>query len=116
MRMWIGIDPSQLCNQHLLGEHGEIHKHRHNYVKRHSIANRIKYPAQVVPGLMKERHDALAAEMKRRGINHKSPYRMPSLAHLSLEETFPRTSKRHNMADLCFRCAECKKLILKKEK
>ncbi|MFW6247177.1 MAG: hypothetical protein ACOC22_03345 [bacterium] len=30
--MW-GINPELLCKKHLLGEHGEIHKHRYNFVK-----------------------------------------------------------------------------------
>ena len=33
MRMWM-ISPEWLCRKHLIGEHGEIHKH-------HSIAKRI---------------------------------------------------------------------------
>ena len=42
MRMWM-IKPELLCRQHLLGEHSEIHKHKHNFEKGHSIKGRL-YP------------------------------------------------------------------------
>jgi len=40
MRMWM-VEPKLLCKKHLLGEHNEIHKHRHNFVKKHSVKGRI---------------------------------------------------------------------------
>jgi len=46
MRMWM-IDPSLLCRKHLLGEHNEIHKHRHNFEKHHSVTGRI-YPIVLI--------------------------------------------------------------------
>ena len=48
MRMW-GIDAKLLCKKHLIGEHGEIHKHRHNFVKQHKITKRISPIVQIEP-------------------------------------------------------------------
>lgn len=69
MRMWM-IDPSLLCR---MGCHGEIHKHRHNYVKKHRIDGRIYPVVQIEPASMKIEHDRLAEEMIKRGYNHQSP-------------------------------------------
>ena len=78
MRMWL-CDPSILCKNHLLGEHGEIHKHRHNFIKKHRMAGRM---GQIEPSAMLTRHDELAKEMTRRGYNHNSPYDQPDISHL----------------------------------
>lgn len=59
MRMWM-IDPAFLCRKHLLGAHGEIHKHRHTFEKKYSIDGRITPIVQIEPGSMKEEHDRLA--------------------------------------------------------
>ena len=81
MRMWM-IDPKLLCRKHLLGEHAEIHKHRHNFVKQHNITGRIYPIVQIEPENMKSRHDELAKEMIKRGYNHNSPYEQPDLDYL----------------------------------
>lgn len=103
--MWVGVDPTLLCRNHLLGEHGEIHKHRHNFVKRHSIAGRISPIVQIVPALMKSRHDALAAEMVRRGHNHNSPYELPDLSYLG-DAASVTADIDYNIADLRARCPD----------
>jgi hypothetical protein len=38
MRMWL-VDPALLCDKHLLGEHGELHKFQHCFVKGHKWRN-----------------------------------------------------------------------------
>lgn len=105
MRMWM-IPPSLLCQKHLLGEHGEIHKHRHNFEKRHSIAGRIAPIVLIEPASMQSRHDELAAEMIRRGYNHASPYKLPDLSYLG-ESANVKADTAYNLADLCERCADC---------
>ena len=105
MRMWM-ITPSLLCRKHLLGEHGEIHKHRHNFVKRHSIEGRR---GQIEPRAMGRRHDALACEMVRRGFNHHSPYEMPDLRGYDLAGF--TVDRNESLRDLCARCAECRRRI-----
>ena len=110
MRMW-KVDPKLLCRQHLLGEHSEIHKHRHNFVKQHSIAKRISPVVQIEPQNMEQRHDELVTEMLARGYNHNSPYSQPDLSHLKDEERFAQIDINHSLADLSSRCSECAKRI-----
>jgi hypothetical protein len=110
MRMW-GVNPELLCRQHLLGEHNEIHKHRHNFVKRHSIAKRISPIVQIEPENMKKRHDQLVAEMIRRGYNHNSPYEQPDLSHLIPQERFALINMNISISDLMERCPECTKKL-----
>lgn len=113
MRMW-GIDPKLLCRQHLLGEHNEIHKHRHNFVKKHSIAKRISPVVQIEPENMKERHDALVKEMIDRNYNHNSPYEQPDLSYLKPEERFAKINVGISVADLRNRCPHCTERITSK--
>jgi hypothetical protein len=102
--MWM-ISPSMLCRKHLLGEHGEIHKHRHNFVKRHNMNGR---KGQIFPSLMGARHEELVEEMIRRGYNHASPYDQPDVDYLG---DFPPPDIEANKKDLCGRCEECNKNI-----
>lgn len=113
MRMW-GVNPKLLCRQHLLGEHNEIHKHRHNFVKKHSIAKRISPVVQIEPENMKKRHDELVEEMIARGYNHNSPYEQPDLSHLTSEERYAKIEIGISIADLRNRCPECTKRITSK--
>jgi hypothetical protein len=111
MRMWM-INPKKLCNKHLLGEHGEIHKHRHNFVKHHSISGRLSPVVQIEPASMKLRHDELAAEMTLRGMNHQSSYEQPSIDHLLLSEQEAKVDTQQSIQDLFNRCLDCKQRIV----
>lgn len=110
MRMW-GIDAKLLCKKHLIGEHGEIHKHRHNFVKQHKITKRISPIVQIEPENMKIRHDELAAEMIRRGYNHQSPYEQPDLSYLKSYERYAKIDVKNSIIDLSNRCSECAERI-----
>ena len=110
MRMW-GINPKLLCDKHLIGEHGEIHKHRHNFVKQHSIAKRISPVVQIEPQNMEIRHNQLANEMTARGFNHNSPYELPDLSYLSTNERNAKVDIQNSINDLTNRCPECHKRI-----
>lgn len=110
MRMWM-LHPKMLCRKHLLGEHGEIHKHRHNFVKQHRITGRI-YPIVLIePSSMEDRHNILALEFKRRGYNHESPYTLPDLRHLPEAERKAKANRLYNAVDLSKRCSACEKKI-----
>jgi len=111
MRMW-GINPKLLCRNHLLGEHNEIHKHKHNFEKKHSIAKRISPIVQIEPENMQKRHDDLVMEMFNRGYNHNSPYVQPDLSHLKSVERFAQIDLDISIADLTHRCPECARLII----
>lgn len=115
MRMWM-VDPKLLCRTHLLGEHGEIHKHRHNFEKHHKITGRIKPIVLIEPSNMQSRHDELAEEMTRRGYNHKSPYVQPDISYLPLDEQNARVDLEYNLADLSTRLCDCKERIEKYKK
>jgi len=105
--MWM-IDPRLLCRQHLLGEHSEIHKFRHNFVKGHSIKGRR---GQIEPSSMGARHEALAEEMLSRGYKHQSPYEQPDLSHYPDEDRLGTVDTAQATADLAARCAECRARI-----
>jgi hypothetical protein len=96
-----------MCNKHLLGEHGEIHKHRHNFIKKHSIAGRLFPVVQIEPLNMRSRHDELSQEMVKRGFNHQSPYEQPSLDYLSNYERDAKVDLDISKRDLSSRCIEC---------
>lgn len=110
MRMWM-VDPKVLCNKHLLGEHGEIHKHRHNFVKQHRITKRISPVVQIEPRNMQSRHDELANEMICRGMNHQSSFVQPDISYLSENERQANVDIKHSLVDLSSRCPECAKNI-----
>jgi len=101
MRMW-GVKPELLCMQHLLGEHVEMHM----FVG--TIKRGISIDGYLENGLIdtdkiQERHDALAAEIERRGGNHKSP----------LEFEDPHNAQSINVDDnlkeLARRCENCRR-------
>jgi len=107
--MWM-VDPKLLCNKHLIGEHGEIHKHKHNFEKKHSINKRIEL-GQIEPESMQTRHDELAEEMLRRGMNHKSPYIIPDISYLSEYQRKYKVDINKSKIDLVTRCEQCALLI-----
>ena len=109
--MWM-IDPKLLCNKHLLGEHGEIHKHRHNFVKGHSVKGRLYPVVQIEPSSMQKRHDQLAEEMLQRGMNHKSPFEQPDLSNYDDSVINARVDLKVALADLHERCENCRNKTL----
>jgi hypothetical protein len=102
MRMWM-CPADILCMRHILGEHGELHKFRHNFVKGHSIEGRR---GQIEPASMRIRHDALVYEMLKRGMKHNSPYEQPDLSHYDL--TGHVVDKDAALEDLLHRCPDCR--------
>lgn len=112
MRMW-GVNPIILCNKHLLGEHGEIHKHRHNFVKQHKITKRIYPVVQIESENMEIRHNELVNEMLRRKFNHQSPYSLPDLSYLSDNERYAKIDVNNSIDDLINRCNDCNERYFK---
>ena len=107
MRTWM-IPPELLCTNHLLGEHGEIHKFRTSFVKEHKITGRLFPVVQIEPANMGTRHDLLAFEMQRRGYSHTSPYTLPDLSYLSMIEKYSKVDLYTSFRDLSQRCPQCK--------
>ncbi len=71
MRMW-KVDPTRMCDRHLLGEHNEMHMFVGCILKGKSIAGYIS-GGLVEVHCIRERHEELAREMLRRGFRHMSP-------------------------------------------
>jgi hypothetical protein len=74
VRIW-DVEPARLCRAHLLGEHRELHavwavvtEDKRGYA-RHPEVLRWRGKLAALYG----RHDALVAEMGRRGYRHASP-------------------------------------------
>ena len=74
MRIW-DLDPGKICNNHLLGEHRELHaiwsiilNNKKGYMNHPEVKRwRGKLKA------LYSRHDLLVKEMDRRGFKHSSP-------------------------------------------
>lgn len=107
MRMWM-INPMLLCKKHLLGEHGELHKHWHCFVKQHDMSGRFSPVVQIEPLSMLRRHDELAKEMLRRNYKHNSPYIMPDVSYLE-QFLHLKIDLGYNVQDLHARCEECRR-------
>ena len=71
MRMWM-VAPKSMCNQHLLGEHVEIHMLVGSLQRGKSIAGFLA-KGLLAPQSIQERHAALSREMINRGMQHRSP-------------------------------------------
>ena len=103
MRMWL-VDPTKLCDQHLRGEHvelhmlvGAIHKKMWPSIKGLARDGFIDTTKAV------ERHKLIAEEMVRRGFNHKSP--LPSFDDPQIGVDSVSVDK--SVSDLRFRCKKC---------
>jgi len=103
MRMW-NVPPEILCNQHLLGEHVEMHMFAGSINKGISIKGYIK-KGLVEPGKIEERHAELVIEMERRGMNHQSP--LPRIKKNGYGKGHVDITQSLNT--LMRRCARCRK-------
>jgi len=101
--MWL-VDPKKLCRKHLLGEHLEMHYFRGTIVKGKSVLGYI-LKGLVETGKIKERHDQLAKEMKRRGYKHQSEMGNFQVAPSGFVDV------QKNLKELSNRCLECRKRI-----
>jgi hypothetical protein len=112
-RMWVGVDPAALCDDHLLGEHSEMHQEVGTWLRHPhggAVVRGHVEEGQVVPDLIRERHGMLAGEMAKRGMDHDSPLedfdpaRMPALPRgLNLADVV--SEAREDLADRCPRCS-----------
>jgi len=87
VRIW-DLDPPVLCDRHLLGEHRELHaiwtvltEGRRGYARHPET---LRWQGRLAA--LYARHDALVAEMGRRGFRHASPLD-PALATGAAEQT-----------------------------
>ena len=102
-RMWM-TDPRYLCRNHLLGEHKELHQAVGSILHNKSLKGHIER-GQVEVHNIKNRHEALVIEMKRRGYNHQSPlkeFKDFKAGKIDIIENYKELERR---------CKECKKLL-----
>lgn len=104
MRQW-NVNPQLLCRKHLLGEHVECHTFAGTIKKGISIDGYLLNKLVDI-GTIKIRHDILADEMKRRGMNHKS-----ELNKFNEGKEIKTVNSEENLKELCKRCKECKRRI-----
>jgi len=103
MRMWM-LPPKIMCSKHIAGEHGEFHKHLHNFTKKHSIKGRVTGEVQIEPLAMKARHDELSKYLK----VHVSAYEMPDLSYLPVEHREAEVNLVESIQELFRRCPNCR--------
>ena len=103
MRMWM-VDPALMCNKHLLGEHVETHMLCGSIRKGISMNGFIRGNIVQLKDL-RDRHDSLASEMTKRGMNHKSPLPEYGNADGGSVDIFA------SLQELKSRCPECRSLI-----
>lgn len=103
------VNPKKMCNQHILGEHVELHMFVGSINKGKSIKGYIKNKL-IQPKDIKSRHEQLVKEMIKRGFKHKS--KLPKIK-LSLIDKRDRNTKiniKENVKTLMKRCKNCRKL------
>lgn len=110
MRMWM-IDPRQMCRQHLLGEHVELHMFVGS-LERQKRIDGFMAQDQLEPQSIHARHEVLVAEMTRRGYNHGSPmnadYVRRQASYLPEHYLSARIDQDAAQRDLHGRCGACR--------
>lgn len=109
VRMWVGIEPRELCDQHLLGEHNEIHKlvgGIRNHPHGHAIADGQAAKGNIDTTRINDRHDALAEEMERRGMSHESSMDWDPFEYFAGVGAIDEDRNREELAERCGDCAE----------
>lgn len=105
MRMW-NVNPKCMCDNHLLGEHFEIHMFVGSINKNKQINGYLKNGLLEVHNLEK-RHNELAREMKNRNMNHKSKLKKYKKIKAG------KIDVQRNIQELKKRCNKCKTKIKK---
>ena len=100
MRMWM-VDPRKMCDQHLLGEHVELHMLVGSLRRKRTITGFLD-GGLVELHSIRSRHAELVLEMKSRGFRHASP--LPSFR----AKTAGKVNSKQNLKELTRRCAACR--------
>ena len=106
MRQWM-VDPRYMCDRHLLGEHVEHHMFVGTINKGTSIQGYIDNNL-LEPKSLKDRHLAIATEMIRRGMNHKTDLPQCNIERLSEENRKAKIDRDRSFQDLMSRCPKCR--------
>lgn len=103
MRMW-NVDPSKMCNKHLLGEHVELHMLIGCIKKNKSLKGFVENKLVEIHNII-ERHEDLVLEILNRGMKHKSP--IDDSVQLWEEG---KVDREKNLIELKRRCVRCREL------
>lgn len=111
MRMW-NVPPQLLCTQHILGEHKELHMFVGCLLKgMNLITSRYVTEGLIEIHNIKNRHDVLVEDFKRRGWTSGFDHRTP-IDHGDFEPTVAGLIDiEGNLKELSNRCPICKSLI-----
>jgi hypothetical protein len=105
--MW-QVSPKILCNNHILGEHRELHAIMGTLKKGISIKGYIDNNLVEVQSII-ERHKALVQEMTARGYKHHSPIdEEPHTEYLPEEYRTFEVDRESSFNDLYYRCEVCR--------
>jgi len=109
MRMFM-CSTKWMCNQHLLGEHRELHAIVGILHKGISIAGYIDSNCIEVSAIY-DRHNAIVDELIIRGYKHKTPMLQSEIVfeHLPIPHQEYKIDRKKSAADLFARCRECAK-------
>lgn len=102
--MWM-LNPKFMCRQHLIGEHGEIHKAIGNLRRSGRWAKNLIAKGYLEPQNFRKRHDELEEEMLRRGYKHFSPLTKYKFS----ESLYGKIDRKKALKDITERCEECRK-------
>lgn len=109
-RMWM-VDPATMCNKHLVAEHHECHvfegRIRSGLAIQGYLDNNLLEPLMLCL-----RHDDLAHEMLKRGMQHVTPIREgtpQAIFTLPEEQRFVTINRSAAAAELHRRCEECRR-------
>lgn len=105
--MWLGVEVTELCDQHLLGLHKELHQEA-GTIKNHphgeAIARGHWLRGQIDTLDITQRHAEVAREIEKRGMNHDSPLSMEPVLDMMM---YPVDMKEFNRKKLSERCSDC---------
>jgi len=104
------IDPRMLCRKHLLGEHIEHHVSVANIPRGKSVKGYL-CDGLLDPKTLQDRHDALVAEMERRGYYRDSPLMEIDISSLG----YGKIEVLRNIEDLRITCENCAERIKEHE-
>lgn len=108
MRMWM-VPTVLLCDKHLLGEHGEMHKFIPTFRREYKVHRRFTPIVQIQFKGYRQRHDALASEMLVRGMRHESPLpELPDFKRIYPSYYDLEVDIEYSLADLRARCQDCR--------
>ena len=113
--MWL-CDPKILCQKHLCGEHVETHMFLGTLKKSKKI-NGYLHNNLFEPLSLKQRHEELKNEMKRRGYNHNSEMTSyQCIFNLKETELYWKIDKEKSLKDLLDRCPKCRERFMRMKK